>query len=427
MKRENLTETRINKYKCPLGKQQVFFGDEGNRLAVRVTASGNRSYIYEGYLRKKTIRLTIGNVSDWNLDDARKEARRLQTLIDQDIDPRQIKLKEKQEKAQAAATVEAAKKYTLKELLRTYITHLKTQGKVKSANGMESTIKCHLLETDKLLANKPAAEVTSIELAGLIREVKEKGYDRTAGILRATLAAAYNCARRSPFDASLPSEFISFQISSNPVEPIPAIAVNAGQRVLSEDELKIFISALGDEPIDLAIKVALFAGGQRMAQLLRAEVIHWDHQNRTLLLYDGKGKRRNAREHLLPLQGTAAGIVSGIMERRPEKWIFSNDGGKTPIHEANTGKRISAIVADKKMADFNYRDIRRTCETMLAGLGISKDTRSQLLSHGISGIQAVHYDRHDYLKEKKSALVKWERHLHEVVTGKSAGKVINFA
>lgn len=332
---------------------------------------------------------------------------------------------EEKAKQEESTCKEAEQKYTLKKLLKTYIEHLKTQGKDKTAKAMESCVKCHLLEADRKLADKPAARVTSIELAGLIRKVKEKGYDRTAGILRSTLAAAYNCARRSPFDASLPSEFISFQISSNPVEPIPAIAVNAGQRVLTEDELKTFITALGTTPIDLAIKVALFSGGQRMAQLLRAEAIHWDPQNRTLLLYDGKGKRRNAREHLLPLQETAAGIVAGIMERHPEKWILSNDGGKTPIHGANTGKRISQIVADKKMTDFDYRDIRRTCETMLAGLGVGKDTRAQLLSHGISGVQAVHYDRHDYLNEKRAALAKWENHLMEIISGIER-KVINF-
>lgn len=40
---------------------------------------------------------------------------------------------------------------------------------------------------------------------------------------------------------------------------------------------------------------------------------------------------------------------------------------------------------------FKMRDIRRTVETMLAGLGIRKDTRAQLLSHDIRGVQAAHY------------------------------------
>lgn len=63
---------------------------------------------------------------------------------------------------------------------------------------------------------------------------------------------------------------------------------------------------------------------------------------------------------------------------------------------------------------------------MLAGLGISRDIRAQLLSHGISGVQAAHYDRHEYTKEKRSALVKWERHLKRVAGDEEETKVVSF-
>ena len=49
---------------------------------------------------------------------------------------------------------------------------------------------------------------------------------------------------------------------------------------------------------------------------------------------------------------------------------------------------------------FQLRDLRRTCETMLAGLGVSSDIRAQLQSHGLGGVQNRHYDRHDYAPEK---------------------------
>lgn len=74
---------------------------------------------------------------------------------------------------------------------------------------------------------------------------------------------------------------------------------------------------------------------------------------------------------------------------------------------------------------FDLRDIRRTCETMLAGMGISRDTRAHLLSHGLSGVQAAHYDRHSYFDEKRAALLAWEARLEEIATGeKQAGNVL---
>ena len=56
-------------------------------------------------------------------------------------------------------------------------------------------------------------------------------------------------------------------------------------------------------------------------------------------------------------------------------------------------------------------DLRRTAETQLARLGVSKDDRAQLLSHGLGGVQSRHYDRHEYMDEKRAALNKWSKHL----------------
>ena len=50
----------------------------------------------------------------------------------------------------------------------------------------------------------------------------------------------------------------------------------------------------------------------------------------------------------------------------------------------------------------------RTVETQLASIGVTKDIRAQLLSHGLSGVQAAHYDRYEYMNEKHAALVAWE-------------------
>jgi hypothetical protein len=54
---------------------------------------------------------------------------------------------------------------------------------------------------------------------------------------------------------------------------------------------------------------------------------------------------------------------------------------------------------------------------MLAALKVSRDVRAQLLSHGLSGVQNLHYDRHSYMDEKRAALLVWERHLGTIADG----------
>jgi hypothetical protein len=67
---------------------------------------------------------------------------------------------------------------------------------------------------------------------------------------------------------------------------------------------------------------------------------------------------------------------------------------------------------------FTFRDIRRTCETQLGSIGINKDLRAHVLSHGRSGVRDKHYDKYAYLKEKRRALNKWAKHVKKVIAKK---------
>lgn len=436
MQRERLTPERIRRFTCVDGTAQSFLWDtEAPRLAVRATA-GAKSFIFESKLNRRTLRLTIGDVRAWNLDDARTEARRLQTLIDQGTDPREQK-RERISAAEAAkAEADKEARYTLRALCDAYVARLEKAGKAKSAASTRSAFKCHVFPHAEI-ADTPARAVTSHQIAALVRKVREAGKERAAGVLRSYLSAAFNTAKRAPFDSALPADLIPFGIEHNPVDVIPAIAVQRGERTLSAGELRAYIGHLlrighetGPELADTALLLALYAGGQRMAQLLRAKVGDFDQDTATLRLWDGKGKRTQPREHLLPLAPQAAGMVSALVERAKAReterakqegrapelaglWLFSTHG-RVAMNPETVSNRAAEVCASMAGEPFTLRDIRRTVETMLAGLGISKDTRAQLLSHGISGVQAAHYDRHAYTDEKRAALVAWEARLEAI-------------
>lgn len=448
--RVKLTPGRIAAFSCPTDKAQAFLWDsEVPGLAVRATPpgkrtpNGTRAYIFQGYLSGTTPRITIGDTKTWNLDKARVEARNLKILLDKGIDPREQKREQEEAKAAAKAASEAAtleaenrQRYTLRALCEAYCDALETKGKAQSARQARSILKCHVFEANPDIAALPASDITAHQIAAMVRKVAEQGKDRAAGILRSYLSAAFNAARKAPFDAKLPAALIAYGVESNPVEPVSTIAVQRGDRTLLSQELKAYMAALSDDDIsDLALKLALYAGGQRMAQLLRPKVSDYDKDTHILRLWDGKGKRTTPREHILPLAPKAAAIVEKLVERACTQeeanakkegreptfsnlWLFSSYG-KSQLVDTTPGKRVNEISKTMKGEPFDLRDIRRTCETMLAGLGISKDTRAQLLSHGLSGVQAAHYDRHNYIDEKRAALVAWEKRLDEITKGKT--------
>jgi len=102
MARERLTTDRIRRFICPPGTAQSFLWDvDVPRLAVRATA-GAQAFVFQSEVAGKTVRVTIGSTRTWTLQAARAEARRLQTMVDQGIDPRQEK-RERIAEAEAAA------------------------------------------------------------------------------------------------------------------------------------------------------------------------------------------------------------------------------------------------------------------------------------------------------------------------------------
>lgn len=414
------TVKRVTDFSCPSGKMASFMWDKDTKgFGLKASAGGSKQYILETrLLTGKSIRLTIGTVSSWSIDEARAEARRLQVLIDQGIDPRELA----RQKAEIQASAEVAKReeelrklHTLQALCDAYADHLKSKGKLKSAVDVRSAFRVHVLEAHPEVARLPARDVTSHQIANIIRKVREMGKERTAGILRNYLVAAFNAARRAPFDSGVSDKLIGFEISSNPAEIVPAIPVKRGERTLSRKEVQAYIEALTEDEAGLALKVALLTGGQRMAQLLRVKVSDYDVTEAIIRLLDGKGKRTAAREHLIPLGPIAKKIIELLITRRTDsnEKVFA-------CSERMVGNRVSEISVAMNTQSFDLRDIRRTCETMLAKMGVSKDLRAQLLSHGLSGVQDAHYDRHDYLDEKRKALLAWEAHLtkiHPIRTG----------
>lgn len=327
---------------------------------------------------------------------------------------------------------EDAQRGTLHQLLDTYATHLQRQGR-QSARDVRSIFEQHLFKASPELAARKAAELTVDDLVGPIGLLVEAGKGRTADKLRSYLRAAYQLAAESRTNPGAPLALRTYGIRVNPVATIGALSNfnRARDRVLSAPELGAFLrrlETLRSGPQRDALQLTLLLGGQRPMQLLRMRAADVDLSAATVTLYDGKGARAQPRRHALPLVKEAAVIVrrrvEGLAGHVP---VFSTNDRTALRHETLSAlvAKISAVMVKEREArePFQLRDLRRTAETMLASLRVSSDVRAQLQSHGLGGVQARHYDRHEYALEKKQALEKWARHLSSLKGGKHADVV----
>ena len=120
-KRENFTVARVAEFECPAGKQQAIYWDAKQPgLGLRVTASGARSYVFQGWLGAGAVRVTIGRPEVWPLETAwatdkatgkrievqrgaRQEAARLKALVDGGINPAEQRREQDEAKERAKA------------------------------------------------------------------------------------------------------------------------------------------------------------------------------------------------------------------------------------------------------------------------------------------------------------------------------------
>ncbi len=315
---------------------------------------------------------------------------------------------------------------TLAGLFAAYVARLRNLGK-QSARDAANLFRNHVEQAHPEIATLPAKDVKPAQVNVLLRALVDAGKGRTAAKLRAYMRAAYALAARAELDSSEPAAFLRFAVEFNPVQPTAALPQfnRARERTLSEVELRAYWDALNAEP-DSATRdaqlLALLLGGQRPAQLVRATIADVDVQARRLRLHDTKGRRTHARVHVLPISEAALPVAQRCIDRAARQkstWLFSLQGSH-PLAAQTMGDQCTAI-AGTLLAQpnwrrivrepFQLRDIRRTCETALARLGISKEVRAQIQSHGLGGVQAHHYDRHDYMPEKTATLDAWAKYL----------------
>jgi integrase len=256
------------------------------------------------------------------------------------------------------------------------------------------------------LAAEPAATVTARQIANILREMNESGRGRTGNKLRSFLRAAFNKAMTADTDPNVDEIFKRFRIEFNPVASIPPLAgVNRpDKRPLSLDELRCYwgsIQKLGGLR-GAALRVHLFAGGPRIAQLCRLE--RKFIQGNQITLFDTKGRDTTPRSYALPLPKACSADLQVLIETGG-RYAISEDGGLNPLYFSTLSRWAAEAVGDQ-IQNFQLKRVRSGVQTLFTQLGVPHEVSGRIQSHGLAGVVNRHYDGYDYVSEKQSALEK---------------------
>ncbi|MDT8439585.1 MAG: hypothetical protein RQ729_11315 [Wenzhouxiangellaceae bacterium] len=296
---------------------------------------------------------------------------------------------------------------TLGALLTTYCDRLAAEGR-PSATATRALFERHVQQAAPALWLTPARRVGREAILALLHPLVERDQRPTAAKLRAGLHAAYEAAVRVSCDAH-GQALMRFGVTANPVAGTAPIRScrRSRTRVLEVAELQAYWRRLASVPgvVGITLRLHVLTGGQRIAQLLR--VTRGDVHGDSLVLHDAKGRRATPRVHRIPLIAPARAEIARIGGHLP--YLFSRNGGVDSITPATLRRHVAQIAhamcrAGAARETFSLSDLRRSVETRLAALGVSRDIRAHLLSHDLGGIQDRHYDAYDYYSDMRDAL-----------------------
>jgi len=384
----------------------------------------------------------LGKFPTTSVAVARKKALALRELVDKGVDP-----KEEDKRQQDAERAEA--EGTFGNLLNLYVSKLEDEG-AASAKDIKKVLDRVVDERTRLRPADPAKTggITEADILRMMRGVKLNAAlrgnpgDRSADLFCDYIRAAYEFAMKARSMEKWADQAKPFKdLLMNPARHITRSQTNAniGERTLESDEVKFLWNKAGVEALslDLAlyIKLSLALGGQRVLELLHSEWKEFDTDDMTWSIPMARRKIRykakHREPHLVPLTQFSIDLLDQL---RPlsgnSKYLFPDRTGKkprTPDALNQAIKRFCNPEGKSKREPFNKfsgRDLRRTWKTLAGRAGLSKEIRDRLQGHAFGDVASRHYDRHDYLKEKRAAMGKWCRWLDELVIGKKKTKVV---
>jgi integrase len=192
--------------------------------------------------------------------------------------------------------------------------------------------------------------------------------------------------------------------------PLPAKEV-ARDRVLDDDELARIIMAarkIGEAYGGIVEFLALT--GQRREEVAQASWDEFDLEQRLWLIPNQRTK--NGKNHIVHLSEQAI----TVLKQTPKRGRFTfTDSGANPFQGFSRAKRELDKISG--VGNWRLHDLRRTCVSGMARLGVPPHVADKILNHQagtISGVAAI-YQRHDFMAERRDALERWGKHVGRVI------------
>lgn len=340
-----LTDRFIRSVKAPERGQRRYTDSEVPGFAVRVTASGVRSFVLDYRLDGRNRRGTIGRWPEWTATVARAKAIKYRQKVSEGIDP-----------------FEVVRAETLKELAADYMRlHANVKKRAVSAKSDRRLLDKHILPT--LGERTHIDRISTRDIERLHVAMSDTPYQ--ANRVLALLSKMFSLACK--WDS----------LTENPCTGVSKFPELPRERYLKNDELKrllIVLDGFNNRTISSAV-VLMILTGCRKTEALHATWDQFDLNEGVWVKPSAHTKQK--REHRVPLNPAAVRLLENCP--RVSDYVFPG------AHEGQSLKDIKTawekIRTAAKLPDLRIHDLRHTYASMLASSNLSLPVIGQLLGH----------------------------------------------
>ncbi len=398
MPRIRLTKSAIDALPTP--KSDIVYWDAGfPGFGVKVTPKGRKVFVvlYRiGSAGSKLRKYTIGPYGRVTLHQARLAA---QKVFAAKLEGRDPAAEKRERKRRVVAD-------RVEDLLESFIAQRLSQN--RSGGEIARLLR---REVGKAWSSKSIHEISKRDVVEVISAIEQRGAPAAANkTLKSIKTFLRWCVGRAVLDQS-PAEGV----------PLPAKEVSR-DRMLDDRELAQVI--LGARKIGGpygGIVEFLALTGQRREEVTGVTWEELDLEQRIWTI--PKSRTKNAKAHVVHLSEQSLAVLKLANQQGP--LVFSLLGTK-PFQDFSRAKslldQLSGVIG------WRLHDLRRSCVSGMARLGVAPHVADKILNHQagtISGVAAV-YQRHEFLSERREALDRWGAHVARIaptIAGELRGKI----
>lgn len=349
----NFTKTNLDQIKSANKRIEVA-DSKVPGLRLRVNTNSTKTYFLYRKVNGKPFRLNIGRYTDLTVEQARNEAKRWNSEITLGRD---LALERKEKRAEL----------TFKELHQLYYDHY-ALIQTKRPEDARKIIAHHFFPVH---GNDKVSAITSQQIRKL---------HSTIGLTHKAIANKVTHLVSAVFNFGIRNGYFT---GNNPCIGLQKFRLVSRDRFLSQDELKLFRDALGQEkPLFQDFFLLALYTGARKSNLLSMRWADIDLQLRRWRIPDSQTKNRDVNIVLLSEKAIS------ILERRyllnknadlPSEFVFPGESAEK--HLKDPKKAFQRIRERMGVHDIRIHDLRRTLGSHMAINGASLPIIGSALNH----------------------------------------------